>query len=95
MLLRIANEVMNLVFENIRIYLVITSLISQFLLLNTHSHISFSIFYFSLKLLLNVFGFLLCLEVLREKRVEGSRGKESSGEESRGEWLFFTLFGCF
>ena len=39
--------------------------------------------------------FTLCLEVLREKRVEGSREKESSGEESRGEWLFSTLFGCF
>ena len=26
---------------------------------------------------------------------EESREKESSGEESRGEWLFSTLFGCF
>ena len=28
-----------------------------------------------------------------ERRVEGSRGDESSGEESRGEWLSSTLFG--
>ena len=28
---------------------------------------------------------MLCLEVLRERRVEGSRGKESSGEESKRE----------
>ena len=33
---------------------------------------------------------MLCLEVLRERRVEGSRGKES-----RGKWLTSTLFGCF
>ena len=38
---------------------------------------------------------MLCLEVLRERRVEGSRGKENSGEESRGKWLSSTLFGCF
>ena len=27
----------------------------------------------------------LCLEVLKERRIEKSRGKESSGEGSRGE----------
>ena len=26
---------------------------------------------------------------------EGSKGEESSGKESRGEWLSFTSFGCF
>ena len=38
---------------------------------------------------------MLCLEVWRERRVEGSRGEESSREESREEWLSSTLFGCF
>ena len=38
---------------------------------------------------------MLCLEVLRERRVEESKGKESNGEESRGKWLTSTLFGCF
>ena len=27
---------------------------------------------------------MLCLEVLRERRVEGSRGKDSNGEKSTG-----------
>ena len=31
------------------------------------------------------FSLMLCLEVLREMRVEESREKESSGEEIRGE----------
>ena len=30
---------------------------------------------------------MLCLEVWREKRVEGSIRKESNEEKSRGEWL--------
>ena len=38
---------------------------------------------------------MLCLEVWRERRVEGSKGKKSNGEESRGEWLSSALFGCF
>ena len=41
------------------------------------------------------FSLMLCLEALREMRVEESRGKESSGEEIRKEWLSSTLFGCF
>ena len=38
---------------------------------------------------------MLCSEVLREKRVEGSKGNESSEEENRGKWLSSALFGCF
>ena len=38
---------------------------------------------------------MLCLEVWRKMKVEGSRGKESSGEESRGEWLSYILFDIF
>ena len=43
---------------------------------------------------------MLCLEVLRERRVEESREKESrekesSGDESREKWLTSILFGCF
>ena len=38
---------------------------------------------------------MLCLEVLRERRVEWSKWNESSGEESKGERLSSTLFGCF
>ena len=34
---------------------------------------------------------MLCLEVWRERRVEGSKEGESSGEESQGEWLSSTL----
>ena len=38
---------------------------------------------------------MACLEVQSGGRVKWSRREESSGEESKGEWFPFTLFGCF
>ena len=32
---------------------------------------------------------------LERKESKGSKGEESSGEESKGEWFLSTLFGYF
>jgi hypothetical protein len=37
----------------------------------------------------------MCLEVWRERRVEGKWGKERRGEEREGEWLPLPLVRIF